>query len=239
MSSPTEQSKFYKFAESIKRDFVIKYTAVVKEREDKGLSIDTLKYSVTLEFELPIKTLGEISVTVEIKLRLNDIWVKITSNPIAYVDNNGDLEEKVFNNFIFHLISTNEDEESQPLTVERISKYLEDIHDNIGKLQFHKGIGRFIIEEKYALEDEKFQNLLLFNDIPNTTCSIQECAVCYELTKTCSSCNHFVCYPCWGKLKNKKKEEECEDCDGECDCYEVEKECPLCKNKLKFVIDKK
>jgi len=237
MSSPSEQSKFYNLAQIIKREFVIKYTELVKEYEDKGRSINNLRYNVTLDYRLPIKTLCEFSVKIEIKLRLNDIWVKITSNTIAYCDNEN-LEEKIFNDFIFHLINTNEDEEPQPLTVERISKYLEEIHDGIGKLQFHKGIGKFIIEEKYELEDEKFQCLLLFADIPNTTCSIQECVVCYDLTKTHSSCGHFVCYPCWCKLKNKKMEEECDNCDncdGDCDCCEVEKECPLCKNKLKFV----
>lgn len=65
----------------------------------------------------------------------------------------------------------------------------------------------------------------------NVKLSIIECSVCFEMTKTSTSCNHQLCISCYSKLE-VVKEGWCED-SGQITHM---KKCPLCRGVITKIL---
>ena len=89
-------------------------------------------------------------------------------------------------------------------------------------LKFDKFNGRFTTSKEYIPFDDLFK-------FENTECTESaECSVCYELTKSKTPCNHYLCFACNENIPTKFRNSE----------YEmIERNCPICRGNLIFYED--
>ena len=89
-------------------------------------------------------------------------------------------------------------------------------------LKFDKFNGRFTKNKEYIPFDD------LFN-FENTECTESaECSVCYELTKSKTPCNHYLCFACNENIPTKFR-----NSDNEM----IERNCPICRGNIIFYED--
>ena len=77
--------------------------------------------------------------------------------------------------------------------------------NKMSELKYDNKVGMFYVEQK----KEDYEQLYTF---PNIELDYVECSVCFEITKTKTSCNHPLCYKCYDKIPNK---------------------CPICRKDIK------
>lgn len=89
-------------------------------------------------------------------------------------------------------------------------------------LKFDKFNGRFTKNKEYIHFDDLFK-------FENTECTESaECSVCYELTKSKTPCNHYLCFACNENIPTKFRNSN----------YEmVERNCPICRKNIIFYED--
>lgn len=77
------------------------------------------------------------------------------------------------------------------------------LHD-ITKLKYSKLDDSLYLEEDHLPSNTYKKILELIPENTNIKLSIHDCSVCLDLTKTKTSCNHFICSLCESKLTVKK-----------------------------------
>jgi hypothetical protein len=105
-------------------------------------------------------------------------------------------------------------------TVKDVENFITEQFDFMRDCVFDRMTGKFV------LPTEKEPTLCRFiaefaKDKEHITTTVRECCVCYELTKTRTRCNHYVCVECWNNLNYVDNEEE-----------RAEQPCPMCKADL-------
>lgn len=86
-----------------------------------------------------------------------------------------------------------------------IQHIVEDMLTNLKKIKIDKFNGNFVKERKSVYE--KKQEVIFtefcqeFKDDENMVLSLNECCVCFTVTKTTTNCGHAVCLECISKLQ--------------------------------------
>lgn len=108
---------------------------------------------------------------------------------------------------------------------ETISTILDKIKLVLSKLQFDIFRGQFIIYQSTTLAEIDF-----FKDIESINSEGQECPICKEhIINTKTECGHYLCVPCFQKLKLVKEDEDDDD-----DEENFIKKCPMCRERITF-----
>jgi len=204
-----------------------KYIIQAIEAEKKSYD-EEYKFTKNYETELnlPISKLHGISVDATIDIRCTNYrqpvadwkywWLLEIKSDELY----NDYEEDEFYRFYCDNTSKNERKEDD---IAGLTEELERLIKSVKDLQFDKGSGVF----KRQNEEEKMTPIMeasnkafeILKDDENIETNCQTCTVCYELTRTRTSCGHCVCIPCITKIKRHPEDEgayRCPLCRDEC-----------------------
>jgi len=142
---------------------------------------------------LPIETINGMPVIAKITITPNLV------NYLFFIDieaDGVDVEEDVPLNFIckfFYEIPVINPVINNECFIESFKKIM-------NSLRFDRMNGT--IEDGEESENNFFREII---DNPNISFKESEqCSVCLEKTKTRTPCDHFLCYICWAKIKEKK-----------------------------------
>lgn len=175
----------------------------------KYFNIATTKGSKHVLDLIPISKIHGIAVDISFKACPSANWVYFKIHAMNIVNYNKELYSK----YITLKKSNN--------TVKDVENFITEQFDFIRDCVFDRMSGKFV------LPTEKEPTLCRFiaefaKDKEHITTTVRECCVCYELTRTRTMCNHYVCVECWNKLNYVTNPET------ECD----ELPCPMCKADL-------
>ena len=88
---------------------------------------------------------------------------------------------------------------------------------NIVAVKFSKMLGVFTLAQPRTYS---FCEAFGIGEKQGVVSEFDDCAVCYDKTKTLTPCEHLLCIPCWAKIKPTATDEDEE--------YVVRK-CPVCR----------
>jgi hypothetical protein len=162
------------------------------------------------QITLPIETIDGVYSDCEIMLHNKNNSGIVFRVQVPYVNNQGDQDD------LYHFSRWNGD----GLTNDEIETFCQSVFDKIPLLKLtHEGVLK-PNKSKWDIAREKVDNIFRNYNCDNIkkTCS-DECCVCYNKTKTKTSCKHSLCVRCWSKMYN---DIECPDDD---DCVK----CPMCR----------
>jgi hypothetical protein len=173
----------------------------------KYFDIATTKDSKTVLDRIPISKIHGIAVDISFEASPRAEWVYFKIYAMNIDNYNTNLYSK-----IMHKVSNH--------TVKDVENFITEQFDFMRDCVFDRMTGKFV------LPTEKEPTLCRFiaefaKDKEHITSTVQECCVCYELTKTRTRCNHYVCVECWNNLNYVDNEEE-----------QAEQPCPMCKTDL-------
>jgi hypothetical protein len=184
------------------------------------------------EIDLHIKQIDGIDVNVALVLggyycedlyKLNFAHLKIDSSNIQEC-NNDDIENKTL---FCQSFSTTKHFGQRPVFDEantelkwQITNILLECVPVITTIKFSKMIGRFTTIPPQTFSFCEAYGISINSGVVSV---FEECAVCYDKTKTLTPCNHALCIPCWEKIKETPEEDE-ED-------YSTRK-CPVCRTTI-------
>ena len=162
------------------------------------------------QITLPIETIDGVYCDSEIMLHNKNNSGIVFVVKSSFPNNEGEYDD------IYHFSKWNGD----GLTDAEIETFCQSVFDKIPLLKLtYEGVLK-PNKSKWDIAREKVDNIFRNYNCDNIkkTCS-DECCVCYNKTKTKTSCKHSLCVRCWSKMYN---DIECPDDD---DCVK----CPMCR----------
>ena len=177
-----------------------------------------------IQIDLGIEKVCDIPVSVTFRMywpiddthpRHGSMWIE--ANDI-WVAENDDIER-------YDLFSQSFNVDKTILPIENVANFLQSAAQILNKIVFDKCAGQFILPEY----PKKNAAALLFCEAfgvtnPAIKPELDTCSVCYDKTRTKTSCGHVLCIPCWSSIKRTVSDDDGISCDT--------KKCPICRAEL-------
>jgi len=177
--------------------------AILQKFEKKDINDD-------LHFELPIKTICGVNVSVEFRVRRYNSLIK----GFVLVIVADDMCSSSSNNELIFYRNLLKDLNLKSITTKELIPCIEQILTIIPTLRYNKKTSQLTDEDFYG---DEVVELFKFE---NTTTSCESCCVCHDLTNTTTECDHHLCLACMSSLK------------GYVDDDEYIRKCPLCRENI-------
>jgi hypothetical protein len=190
---------------SLKDAFVAYVMNEIAEDNERRVEIDLQIKKVDGMLVNVVLVLG----TIANKTQLNFAHLKIMSATIME-ECNGDIDYKRL------FLRTYRVEEYGTDLRFQVANVLLDCKLALCKIKFVKKLGVFCsVETPTTSFCEAFE----IGEETGVVSVFQDCCVCYDKTITKTPCNHPLCIPCWGQIKDTESEDD--DCSNRL--------CPVCR----------
>jgi hypothetical protein len=167
---------------------------------------------------LPIRKILNINVEVTIHKENKNIYI-LNIGPTDFSVDDDSLYEVIYKR------------EGTPLSEDEFIEYtVQNTLSVLKKIKIDKLNGKFTTTLKSTKTDALWTAFCQeFKDEENIVLSLNECCVCFTITKTTTNCEHSVCLDCISKLRTEAV------ADDELMRNVKKKNCPMCRQRILFL----